>query len=567
MEAAHLAKDQQQEDARAQRIKEMNPFMSPPARKVRTKTRPKSAGNAGNRPRLRNDVSRNNAVGEWPDESGGILMGVHAAPIQSSLAPSEFGSASAPRAPNSPPTGRSSGRRPTHRESVASGGRPEYAAGGNIDSHMAPNNIRDIDGTNTKTTLKTKRPKSAGPVGASERRQAARKAQRSGDICDSMFADASTGRGPIHRIVSELDAPNGGYSDSLWTAKAGANAIAEFTSEDISRIEEELTNTDLFDDSRKSAAPQDVNLDSDSGDDLDAAMEKWIKKQDLKARNSQQRQKREEAHGRPYISSRLNITDDPSVPSSYSQGKSSASRFDFDEPVGNRAKGPFRGASDLVAAVSSGFSAHTTPGVKIPVVAHLHQQFTPVSELNKERQRRRFQEETGYTPSYEDSLRDEERRAQIFRQDVPIDTYQTYTYEKRPSDDRDRTDIQFVESGQRTRFNDLGAFDPSIIGRIDNKYEHSTQIDSANSRSNAYRAANVFQEGDHGAYYGLPPRVGDGRRNARPRSSNTAGNPQYVAVGDHNSEEGANCSDDAVDPLQVSVQKLRTAYTSLTWDF
>lgn len=500
---------------------------------TRAKVRPKSAGNAGSRHRLASNGNRDNGFGEWPDGYGGYLVGPSEAPIERSTMHSEFGSA-CPKGPSSPGRGVST--------------RPKHANGGKIDERMSYTNQRDRASAGSKPPPPTEnRPKSAGPVGASGRRQATRKAQHSDDVAHSTFD------GSCNNHLPSQDAVSHGYSESLWTAKAGATTT-EFSAEVLSQIEEELTNVDPTDLRRPSNFNRSTELDSDSEDDLEAAMAKWMRKQEVKASRGQ-------------TSSRLHVTEDlSSERSSRAASKSmtsasrnqSASRFNFDEGGGNRSTGPFRGASEAIDVVTNGYSSHIVSGVKIPVASLLQKQFASISELQEERERRQYQIDNGFTAAYSEAARAaEERTRHALYQGVPEDQFQTYLYDRRIDDSLLGETASTFGGPSNNKGSSSRPPPPMRLPLKENRPKMGPV--TQHERMHSQQAAAIFQEVDVEIFGTLPPRYGEMVQSGRSSYFEQDMSAELTLNDAH--------FDVSSDPLQSSVQKLRSAYSGLTWDF
>ena len=138
-----------------------------------------------------------------------------------------------------------------------------------------------------------KRPKSAGTLGASRRRQAARLHNGENlEIFDTVVPDEAI----LKKSQLSYAAPQSDYndatSDSLWTSQAARNDMTlDFSQEEVYRIEEELLESELHPDPAIGSTPNKqvntaiIETDSDD-DDVEVALAKWMKKQEEKNKKS-----------------------------------------------------------------------------------------------------------------------------------------------------------------------------------------------------------------------------------------------------------------------------------------
>lgn len=518
-----------------------------------SRKRPKSAGHANSRSRI-HVANQLKSSGHREDPLGGYILGPDDATTERGAADSDFGSAY-PVAPSSPAQSHlGAGRhgrptRPSHPDRGADHASIEYAADGTINTRLQYNNLKSklSNSAGAGPAPKTHRPKSAGLLGASGRRQAARGLNRSG-------ADTASAANGIQNAQSE----------SLWTATANKNAAVEFSAQDMSRIEEELNNVDMREDADD--IPQQHNiynvthhtLDSDSDDDLEAAMAKWMKKQENKSMRFGERVRNKSVASSTFRGNANDVGFSGTMTDLFESSTAyTTSRFEFEERVRDRQLGPFEGADAAVKIVGSGISSQTAPGVKIPVAAHTHLQFRSVNELEKERSKRQFEKHNGYTPAFLEAAQLEEDRARRVATDrVPLDTYQTYTYDaahRHAAAEENATYSGFGYSAPYYEENQhMGE---SVVSSKDNRaggaFVDDTSVPSDRIASRKKRPPPPPSKKQTHAF---DDSVDQGATNSNiyfPQGSFPSGPPDPVSH----------------DPLQTTVQNFRAVYSGLTWDF
>ena len=503
-----------------------------------TRKRPKSAGHTTSRSRVHENDQLKSSVCKQ-DPLGGYLVGPEDT--------EEFGSAypAAPPSPTQDHVGAGRYGRPIKPSRTASGlarAPARNASGGTINSRFGENNFNDKvpDNTRAKTDLNIHRPKSAGPLGASRRRQAARGLNRS---------DTDTSTAAHHMQNAQ--------SESLWTATANKNATVEFSEQDMSMIEEELYRVDDNDN-----IPQQQNdnfdhrkVECDSDDDLEVAMAKWMKKQEDKSFHSGARGSHKSVAASTFQGVVHNDGFSDVMEESFqSSAGYSISRFEFDERVRDRKEGPFEGAGAIIRAVGNGVSSQTAPGVKVPVASHTRHQFRSINALEKERTQRQFEKYNGYTHNYLVAAEAEEDRSRRAISDtIPADTYRTYAYDDRRALDKNVESLGSDGFGYRKSvyYEERGHQVNSIVPHQDGPIGGGDTIVA-------------LADSDRKSRPPPPPPEKRLRESSHNASQSTTNSSIFYPQSAFRSELPDVVSDD---PLQTSVEKFRSAYSGLTWDF